>query len=249
MSDFLERLVGRVLGTVPVVQPIVPSIFAPDGGRAGWEARPEFPARDHAPPFEIGIPPGAGDVRRATLPEPTGSFRPDSARRADSLPARGQATSLADFEADRETIPGAGPPIKDEPPPFRVAVPTIRAQPGSASTVDAISPRAEIRVEPATIPSLVRGSTEVPPATARRDRALLPVVSPAQERPLIGPIPRRVERARLESQPPIVRVTIGRIDVRAELPAPISHDATARKARPAARSLDDYLRERTEGKR
>jgi hypothetical protein len=44
-------------------------------------------------------------------------------------------------------------------------------------------------------------------------------------------------------------VTIGRIDVRANFPAPVAHEATARKARPAARSLDDYLKERIEGKR
>jgi hypothetical protein len=47
----------------------------------------------------------------------------------------------------------------------------------------------------------------------------------------------------------VIRVTIGRIDVRAEFPAPAAHDASARKSRPLARTLDEYLKERTEGKR
>ena len=45
------------------------------------------------------------------------------------------------------------------------------------------------------------------------------------------------------------RVRIGRIDVRAEFSVPVAREAPARPLRSAARSLDDYLKERIEGKR
>jgi len=47
----------------------------------------------------------------------------------------------------------------------------------------------------------------------------------------------------------VIRVTIGRIDVRAEFPTPVSHDATARKVQSSTLSLDEYLQQRIEGKR
>jgi hypothetical protein len=245
MSDFFQRLAGRALGIAPVVQPIVPSIFAPDGGLARWEAQPELAVRDHAPPIETGIPSWTADVRHVTLPEPIESFRPERPRRVDAWPARADIASLTDSELARETIPAvvadrpaAGPAIGDEPSSTGVAIATVRAQTASTPTLDAIPPR-EGRLEPAT----------APPAAPRREAAPAPVVTPVRERPLVTPMSPRRERAQFESQPPVVRVTIGRIDVRANFPAPVSDDAAARKARPAARSLDDYLKERIEGKR
>jgi hypothetical protein len=47
---------------------------------------------------------------------------------------------------------------------------------------------------------------------------------------------------------PIIRVTIGRVDVRAEFPAPAAPAATRRAEAPSL-SLDDYLKLRNEGKR
>jgi hypothetical protein len=48
--------------------------------------------------------------------------------------------------------------------------------------------------------------------------------------------------------PPIIRVTIGRVDVRAEFPAPSPARAPRRPATPTL-SLQDYAKERSEGKR
>jgi hypothetical protein len=52
-----------------------------------------------------------------------------------------------------------------------------------------------------------------------------------------------------QSAPPIVRVTIGRIEVRAELSSPKPRSASAPRAKSAAISLDDYLKQRGEGRR
>jgi hypothetical protein len=51
------------------------------------------------------------------------------------------------------------------------------------------------------------------------------------------------------SAPPIVRVTIGRIEVRAELPSPKDRTPAAPRPKNSAISLDDYLKKRTEGRR
>jgi hypothetical protein len=48
---------------------------------------------------------------------------------------------------------------------------------------------------------------------------------------------------------PIVRVTIGRVEVRAELSQPKTRAASAPRAKSAAISLDDYLKQRGEGRR
>lgn len=53
------------------------------------------------------------------------------------------------------------------------------------------------------------------------------------------------ESARRES--PVIRVTIGRVDVRAQFPAPAP--SPQRRARPATPSLNEYLKQRSEGKR
>jgi hypothetical protein len=208
-----------------------------DCGLARWEARQELPGQDPAP-LETGIPSWTADIRHVTLPESIESFRPERPRCIDALPARADAASLTDSELIRETIPavaadtsGAGPAIGDESSSTGVAAPTVRAQPASTPTLDAIPLRAEDCLEPATAPS------PAPIAATARERSPSALMSP------------RRERVQLESQPPVVRVTIGRIDVRADFPAPVSHDAAARKARTVARSLDEYLKERIEGKR
>lgn len=56
------------------------------------------------------------------------------------------------------------------------------------------------------------------------------------------PVP---ESTRRES--PVIRVTIGRVDVRAQFPAP--EPSPIRRARPATPSLNEYLKQRSEGKR
>jgi hypothetical protein len=47
----------------------------------------------------------------------------------------------------------------------------------------------------------------------------------------------------------VIRVTIGRIDVRAVFPPAAAAPAPARKTPAGALSLDDYLKQRSEGKR
>ena len=64
MSDFLHRLAARAMGDVPVVQPIVPTLFAPDVGLERLRARPRTPRPGLSPPAG-SRPPVARRGRRA----------------------------------------------------------------------------------------------------------------------------------------------------------------------------------------
>jgi hypothetical protein len=238
MSDFLHRLAARALGDGPVVQPRVPTIFAPDDGLERRGAPSEWSGRAPALPLETGFRETDGDARQATLAQPIEPIRADSPRCVD-------AASPIGTDPSRDAIRVA---IDDAPLLPSIPIEPFGAQAGPTQTVDSVPTRAGNRLEPATV-SLA--SAEIPPAAPRRD-AGPPQAASAQERPLIASLPlptRHLEPARRESQPPVIRVTIGRIDVRADFPAPAAHDATTRKARSTARSLDDYLKERIEGKR
>jgi hypothetical protein len=56
-------------------------------------------------------------------------------------------------------------------------------------------------------------------------------------------------REPVASEPPIVRVTIGRIEVKAEFASPKERTPAAHRPKSAAISLDDYLKQRAEGRR
>jgi hypothetical protein len=78
------------------------------------------------------------------------------------------------------------------------------------------------------------------------DSTLPDPYSPAPSLAFVGmPIERRES---LDAAAPVVRVTIGRVEVRAELPSPKARTAAPR-TRPATTSLDDYLKQRAEGRR
>jgi hypothetical protein len=63
----------------------------------------------------------------------------------------------------------------------------------------------------------------------------------------LRPLPVERERVAAAEQAPIVQIRIGRIEVRAISPAPVSPTRPAH--RPPKLTLDDYLRQRNEGKR
>jgi hypothetical protein len=272
MSDFLHRLAARALGTGPVVQPIVPTMFAPDGGLEQTEARPDRPARDPAPPIETVAPAPAGVVRHATLPEPAESFRPERTRPVEAVPlndpgpVRETLVAAVHEGPVGETLVVAAADVPSAGLAMRLELPSRRSDenPSPGSTATTVrdqpdpdpAPRAgsilgfeEHPLDRANVSSLARDFREIPPAAPRREAGQPAAGVAARERPLATPLPRGFERARVEAQPPVVRVTIGRIDVRADFPAPVSHNATPRQPRSAARSLDDYLKERIEGKR
>jgi hypothetical protein len=85
---------------------------------------------------------------------------------------------------------------------------------------------------------------------------LAPSVVPA--RPLITPTvvvaaappqPADIRRPQPQSEPPVIRVTIGRVDVRAIASPPVPAAVSRPAARSTRLSLEDYLKERSGGRR
>jgi hypothetical protein len=216
MSDFLTRLAGRALATVPVAQPLIPARFTPAPEPSGFsevhdfrEERIESARREPIEDTVAADQPPERTPRRDTLPNTR-----ESAVHAAPPGERGETaqSSTRSLEPARTAPKLVNVRVPDSVP-HREAVRT--------STLD----RAR---EPArTIPE----SSAVPAAAGISDRS-----------------PRAVPQTAPRPPAPIIRVTIGRVDVRAEFPAPA---APAVKRRPEAQSLslDDYLKLRNEGKR
>jgi hypothetical protein len=123
----------------------------------------------------------------------------------------------------------------------RPIVPGLRPAPGDEPRVMPIGAGAAGRVEAGIAPPApVRARGEPTPSA-------LPVIG--DHGPRITPRARRGPAARPGPEAPSIRVTIGRIEVRAEFVTPAPAPAPARPLRPSSLSLDDYLRQRREGQR
>lgn len=234
MADFLSRLAGRTLGVAPIVQPVIAPRFAPS------------PAHPDSPPtieeFE--------DVIDATESTPR---RVPS--RSAALPAGrlGPSALVTDIDRDREegaasapreTSVGAAARTSDEPrarsdapeiavhrlvkaPADQPSWPTQQEDPAAELSA---RPQADPRIEPIgwRLPRRAVDRYAVVPPITRGAPAAVAAESPAAA--------------------PVIRVTIGRIDVRA-LPAPARPVPSPAAPRPPTPSLDGYLRSRNQGRR
>jgi hypothetical protein len=218
MSHFLARLVERARGTAPRVEPIIAPRFAP------------------APQGEIS--------EEVTMPPLLGEF-------TDEVSTLTRATPL-------EMPPGT--PANPAPHPH-ARQETSSATPFEVAEDDSTEMVRETLLLPSETP-------ELPPAPAARQRKSTTDKTVLPKRPALAPQPQRrlfIQQTTREprslvsahspavpnesiSEPPIVRVTIGRIDVRAtSAPA-----APTRKTPPPSApklTLDAYLKARKEGAR
>jgi len=251
MTDFLARLAERALGVAPVAHPLIPSLYAPDVNGL----LPELPERedDSTPATED---PSALD---ATGPSP---------------PVIGPADAAGRHSADpfgRSTVADS---IRHDAMPSKVAsAPSSGRRPPSPGTTPARSPvddgehRGEARV-PSTVPERPVALYAEPPVTPSVRRALHATSSldgtrdgTRSWRPL-GPRVVANETASLavreppslEVPPaptavaPTIRVTIGRIEVRAAAPPTPPEPEPTHRPEPAL-SLDAYLKLRREAAR
>lgn len=264
MSDYLDNLVARSLGLAEVVQPRPLSIFeplqptglpAPDPNsleEVGEQSSNLEPLRvaSSAPDVELSEAPPA---RRREAPSGTPSQHPVQVTRRSER----QSTPLLIPHQPLMPAPGAGDAD------MRVDR-SEYAAPAAQQTVDsqpAVGEHAPLRVVfQAATPSdpqstAAQEATPLIPAhgTAPSSRALLvaPEITPRpndrQERGdpwSDGPEP--VPAAQRETAPTI-KITIGRVDVRAVMPErPAPRPAPA--ARNSALSLEEYLNQRSGGK-
>lgn len=232
MSDFLTRLASRARGTAPVAQPLIPSTFTPTAEPDGISAVSEFSEAEAGNERDVPIPDSVVDSPQArtqspsTLPNTHGSsVRPDPP---------------ADPRESRNVEAGHAEPLAPRSPePVRASAElAVAAAPIPAPKIrlgDSIPRREAVPIAAASsaheISGTIPDSRAVPLARNSGDRAARPVAPIASKPPA-----------------PIIRVTIGRVDVRAEFPAQAA-PAARRRAEAPSLSLDDYLKLRNEGKR
>jgi len=242
-GNFFDRLAARTLGMAPVSQPILPAMFSPI-------SKVTEPSTESALTSEAAEVPAA--VRsQAEMPEASPSR---------TLPSSdGSRESSAENNSERR-VPGTG----------NVALPEIgRTLPREQSSVPPPVPTATPN----------RLGSESPPKPAVRPAGESIAVAVRQEKPPHAPstsqpvIAQEVVRGTAESRgqdsrhavvrdftragslrrdsetaAPIVRVTIGRVEVRAQFPSAPAVPV-ARRPPPPALSLEDYLKQRSGGKR
>jgi hypothetical protein len=219
MSGFLSHLIARSFTDAPVIQPRVPSLF-------------ETAADEFLGEAQSGIPPKV--VPETTAP----SSVPQSVSRSSPIGEIAKTNSPANASDRRETgpLPKPGERVTEDAPMIahapRPKSQTVEVKTGKLETNKATVPAdsfGDARKDADRKTSLSQAFSESRPVHLERRKD----VSPAEQR---------------SSAPaPIIRVTIGRVEVRAiHAPAPAPKPA---KAAPSKLSLEDYLQRREKGSR
>jgi hypothetical protein len=227
MSDFLARLAGRALGIAPMVKPVIDPAFA---------ASPSAGVRDDSIAFATDADPGIVG-RIVTTPaierltQDGVQLQGEVRERIEPHPSKRESTAAHSSTASIDTTAALHDIVVD-----RAALP-LEGAIAAKDRADGI---------PSRVPadSTVRDSLPEPGEKASYGLIAAPRPSAQRSRPRSHP-----QAVAAAETPPIVRVTIGRIDVRAEVTSPPPARAAARKPENHGLSLDDYLKQRAEGRR
>jgi hypothetical protein len=266
MANFLNRMAARAVGAAQVAQPSVPTMFAPGAGLVRQDPGHSGPDPEVASLEVAGDPDGKprGPVAiESTLPRER-----DEAAQVFSPTAESRDSSISSPESSlpvSETAPAAehqgGLPLSKATVPFTQPAP-LRTVPSARPYLqpESISPYASDRsavasLEPDQRPfpergQLIADEPVIAPPMRQPGRPGSSTLQLGQTMPVSSrAIHARRDQARSEAEAPVIRVSIGRIDVRAQFSPATPSPAPTRNARPAALSLDEYLKQRREGKR
>jgi hypothetical protein len=221
VTDFLTSLAARSLGQEAVIQPRPEALFEPDA-----KTTPEVDlVQEVETVAEVSPRPRS---RRQTLPLPT------ALAYAERLTAH----------HDENPAPEASPAVIQEHPPIsiRAADPVVSPEPVPAmrqtesSLTEVLAARRSARPTETAIQPDERRSQVVPATVA-------PALRPAEagSRTTAARRGGRNPAVHVDAEPqaPIVRVTIGRVDVRAVIAPPEQPRRTPSK--PTRMTLDEYL--------
>ena len=242
MSDFIDRLAARAIGSETALLPRLPSLFEPlqralimppaDAGEAPPERREAAPAM-HAVPVEAptSTTPASTSAQPAAAPV-TPIEHVVAAMSASAAASAAQHASAPSTVSERASTPAVdrpaarsvlarpampAPPLPVQPRQTRVAPDRLETARTPASNGALLPAPAPVFAAPRTVP-------------ARSERTVAARVAAAQAG-------RRSETA----GDPVVHVSIGRLEVRA---APVAAAPPRRRDGPQPSSLDDYLRQR-----
>jgi len=244
MADFLTRVAQRALGVAPVVRPLIAPQFAPV-------------SRSAPAPESASVSWGEAVENRAEHESPA----PRQAARAIPVEAKGRERPRTELPADRvatvfkPAMRGAAP---RETAPERAAADETGPEPGTPepATSKSIEQPALPRAELPAVRRAEEVRAEDPPApraaiAAETRTVKAPAAAP--ERQWREPALTGERRGRQEpsgaAAPPPIRITIGRIDVRAILPpAETPTRKSGANGRPAL-TLEEYTRQRNRRER
>jgi hypothetical protein len=273
MSDFLTNLAARGTNTLPMAQPRIAARFEPNGARPLMEPQQSPGIEIEEATERIAMPPRSPAPRRAAPPI---AEREESAARTERPAERIPTTETPRENAIVQPVQTARPPTSSpavlpmqtpESPEASLTLSEAEAssQPvrRSASMQPVVSPLHETdrHAAQAEFPAEQVGETNVVQntKTVQESRLGEPAL-PEREREtprvmVVGPpiVPALAPQFSFAPEPelsssPIIRVTIGRIDVRAvSAPAPAAPRPAPKPA--SAQSLDAYLHERNGGSR
>lgn len=222
---------------------------------------PSSPFQSEKPrdPFERNIrsqvaPEATLPTMDAAVADRSSSFGDFSSARAEKplehsvLTKRAVAAQPAESSTGFVAIRESRSPEINPDAPSRISSPPLPPAPRSVSASHSANSHGE-SPQPALFQALTKPRAQSEPSDAyenespeaprsRRRAEFEP--SPAALTPIAGPVHR---------QAPVIRVTIGRIDVRAQFPSPPASSESKRRTRPAATPLNEYLKQRSEGKR
>ncbi len=240
-GNFFDRLAARTLGMAPVSQPILPAMFSPISKVS--ERSTESALNSEAAEVPAAVRSQAEmPAPGRTLPSSDGSRESSDENHSErrvpntgnvALPEIGKTLPRQESSVPRP-VPTATPNrLGSESPPK----PAVR--PARESIAVAVRqekpPHAPSTSQPVIAQVVVRGTAESRGQDSRH--------AVVRDFTRAGSLRRDSETAA-----PIVRVTIGRVEVRAHFPCAPSVPV-ARRPRPPALSLEDYLKQRSGGKR
>lgn len=239
MSDYLNSLVTRTLRLGPVVQPRPASLFEPVAAapvnEAAFAVSETRAAPDSPSPEQLTFQPAKAPSHQnevGAASEPSQAIHQHPIVRAlPTQPLRPALFSMSEKESTR-TVGGENlPPPAAESEATTPAPQTRRDSPVIKPEVRIFSPETDRDpVQPSlTTPSLAPVSSARPEPASRN-------LNTVPQTPLSA------------ETPDTVIVTIGRVDVRAIFP-PAQTAPRAARTQPQAMSLDEYLKQRSEGRR
>jgi hypothetical protein len=244
MSDFLSRLAGRALGVAPIVKPVIEPAFAAFPSTASHGHSIAAPDVDPGPAAATAATPPRRERGPDDTPAPIEESAQQDVRRRDEGFERLQPRSPRGEETASPTVATDATTARHE-----LLVDDTSRVIASTGTFDNIplrpaSPTGERVASPPAQDGVIARNT-LPEPGEKASYGLIAAPRSFAQRPQRRGRP----QAATAEAPQVVRITIGRIDVRAEAPSPPPARAATRKSESRGLSLDDYLKQRAEGRR
>lgn len=246
MSNYLNNIVGRTLGVAAVVQPRLPQLF--ESSNYSESLAPDLSAEVEAQPRTNGE--SSAPIHEQIVTESNIAKSSGTIAQVDLESAQSPAT-IASVEV-RPTVPLTFRTL-DQLSEHLPLVSAERDDSSVHSTRDTYVP-APLSKQHKAAPHETQSQILPPPSPAQQFRKIrVETVRPVKRESS------SVTRSALTSQPSIalpiveqpptaIKVTIGRVDVRAIMPPSVPSRTLPSRPKPAL-SLENYLKEREQGKR